>query len=637
MTTTKKNPNSTFPDATILDIDLTNKQISKKTLSGDVYRLYPGGSALGVYLMLKEMKPKTDPYAPDNLLIFSVSPFTGLPISGTSRLTISTKSPLTGGCGDSQAGGDFPAYLKANGYDAIIFRGKSEQPSYVYIDGEKVEIKDGKNIWGKVTGEAEDIIKNEIGNDKIEIAQIGPAGENLVKYACVMNKNTRANGRNGTGAVMGSKNLKAVVVQRQKTINPYDKEGLSSLIKSPEMKARIKGFAEGFGLHGTAATVVPMNKSGFLPTKNYLEGYMEDATKIDGRTMTESKFFKDRDTCYACAVRCKRVIDIPGKVDPKYGGPEYETLATFGSYCGVSDLETICICNQLCNMYGLDTISTGASIAFAMECYEKGILSKQNTDGLELNFGNHDVLPILVEKIAKREGIGDLLAEGSKRLADHLGGEAKSLFIGVKGQELPAHMPQLKPGLGIIYTVNPFGADHMIAEHDTNIAIPGKPFKRRTDIVGGYKHYQVPTILDENKIRYMFDGQCFNSMINSLSLCAFVWGFTWQLYGPSEIIKLCKYGLGWDTDIKELLEIGERCFNMMRYFNAREGFTKEDDKLPERVFNPVPEGPGKGVGINKEEFYNAQEMYYKMAGWDEKTGNPTEDTLKRLQLDWVLD
>ncbi|MFX1575434.1 MAG: aldehyde ferredoxin oxidoreductase family protein [Promethearchaeota archaeon] len=636
MTTTKKNSKPTFPDATILDIDLTNKHISKRILSGDVHRLYPGGSALGVYLMLQEMKPKTDPYAPDNLLIFSVSPLTGLPISGTSRLTISTKSPLTGGCGDSQSGGDFPAYLKANGYDAIIFRGKSKHPSYVYINKEKVEIKDGKKIWGKVTDEAEDIIKDEIGNDKIEIAQIGPAGENLVKYACVINKNTRANGRNGTGAIMGSKNLKAVVVQRQKTLIPYDTEGFNSLIKTTEMKARIKEFANGFGLYGTSGTVFQMNRSGFLPTKNYSEGYIEDVVRIDGRTLSESGFLKGRDTCYACAVRCKRVVEISGKVDPKYGGPEYETLATFGSYCGVLDLETICVCNQLCNMYGLDTITTGATIAFAMECYEKGIISKEDTDGLELNFGNHHVLPILVEKIAYRNGIGDLLAEGSKRYSDKLGDETKPLYVGVKGQELPAHMPQQKPGVGIIYSVNPYGADHQSSEHDTLIAIPGNPFKPRTDFVGNYKHYTDSTILDENKIQFAFDGQCFYSMINSLCLCSFVWGFAWQLYGPAELIKLCKYGLGWDTNVKELLEIGERCFNMMRFFNAREGFSKDDDKLPERVFNPIPEGPGKGTGLNKEDFYRAQEIYYKMARWDIKTGNPTEDTLKRLQLDWLF-
>jgi len=313
MTTEQKS----FPDAIILDVDLTSRKISKRTLPGDIYKLYPGGSSLGVYLMLQDLKPKIDPFSADNLLIFSVSPFTGLPVSGTSRLTITTKSPLTGGCGDSQSGGDFPAYLKANGYDAIIFRGKSEKPSYIYINGESVEIKDAKNIWGKVTGDSEEIIKKELDDTKIEVAQIGPAGENLVKFACVINKLTRANGRNGTGAVMGSKNLKAVVVKRNKTISPHDKEGFSTLTNSPEMKARIPGFANGFGKYGTSGTIIPMNTSGFLPTKNNSTGFLEGAAKIDGKAMDETGILKGRETCYACAVRCKRVIDIPGKVDPQ--------------------------------------------------------------------------------------------------------------------------------------------------------------------------------------------------------------------------------------------------------------------------------------------------------------------------------
>jgi aldehyde:ferredoxin oxidoreductase len=626
-----------FPDAIILDIDLSNGNISKRSLSGDIYKLYPGGSALGVYLMLQEMKSQIDPLSPDNLLVFSVSPFTGLPVSGTSRLTITAKSPLTGGCGDSQSGGDFPAYLKANGYDAIVIRGKSEKPSYLYIDGDNIEMKDAKNIWGKVTGESEEIIKKELGESKIEVAQIGPAGENLVKFACVINMLTRANGRNGIGAVMGSKKLKAVVVKRNKTIKPFDKDGFNSLLNSPEMKARIPGFTNGFGKYGTSGTVIPMNTSGFLPTKNNSTGFLEGAAKIDGRAMEETGILKGRETCYACAVRCKRVIDIPGKVDPQYGGPEYETLATFGSYCGCLDLETICVCNQLCNMYGLDTISTGATIAFAMECYEKGIISKDQTDNLELKFGNHEVLPTLVEKIAKREGFGDLLAEGSKKYADKLGAEAEPLFMGVKGQEFPAHMAQQKPGLGVVYAINPYGADHQTTEHDTMIAIPGAPFKVRTDMVGDYKHYEVSTVLDENKMRYIFDGQCFYSMQNSLSLCTFAWGMAWQLYGPNHLLDLCKFGIGWETDMKNLLEIGERCLNMMRVFNAREGFSKKDDKLPKRIFQPVPEGPGKGTGIDKAEFQNAQKIYYNLAGWNEKTGNPTRETLERLSLEWLVD
>ncbi|MFW9822946.1 MAG: aldehyde ferredoxin oxidoreductase family protein [Candidatus Thorarchaeota archaeon] len=636
MTSIEAISNGSFPEAIILDVNLTNKIISKKALPGDIYRLYPGGSALGVYLMLQEIKPKIDPLSPDNILIFAVSPFAGLPISGMSRLTISTKSPLTGGCGDAQAGGDFPAFLKANGYDAIIFRGRAENPTYIYIDGDKIELKDAANIWGKVTGEAEEIIKKEIGTNNVEIAQIGPAGENMVKFACVINKKTRANGRNGTGAVMGSKKLKAVVVQRSKTITPYDKEGFSSLTTSTEMKERVKGFAEGWGAGGTTTFLFQQNRNGFLPTKNYTEGFMDDAPKIDGRKMWETGILKARETCYACAVRCKRVISIPGKVNPEYGGPEYETLATFGTYCGVTDLETICLCNQLCNMYGLDTISAGATIAFAMECFEKGILTKERTDGLELTFGNHEILPIITEKIAIREGFGDFLAEGSKRCADQLGEKALPLFMGVKGQEFPAHMPQIKPGLGVLYSINPYGADHQTCEHDTMVAIPGNPFKARMDMVGNYIHYTTPTILDENKMKYIFDSQCFYSVNDTLGLCTFVWGIAWQLYGPDNLLDLCKYGIGWNTTMKELLEIGERRINMMRYFNAREGFTKEDDDLPERVLKPVPAGPGKGIGIDRDQFHNAQDIYYKLAGWDEKTGNPTEETLKRLKLDWLL-
>jgi aldehyde:ferredoxin oxidoreductase len=532
-----------------------------------------------------------------------------------------------------------PAFLKANGYDAIVFRGKADSPLYIYIDGDKIELKDAKNVWGKITGDAEEIIKKEIGNSKVEIAQIGPAGENLVKYACVINKLTRANGRNGIGTVMGSKNLKAVVVQRKKTISPYDKEGFNSFTKSPRMKDKVKGFTDGWGVGGTGFFLRSQNRSGFLPTKNYSEGYMEDALEIDGRKLYEKEILKGRETCYACAVRCKRVVEIPGKVFPKYGGPEYETLATFGSYCGVTDLETICLCNQLCNMYGLDTISTGATIAFAMECFEKEFLTKDTTDGLELTFGNQAVLPLLIEKIAKREGFGDFLAEGSKSCADKLGEEAIPLFMGVKGQEFPAHMPQIKPGLGVIYSINPYGADHQTCEHDNFLVSEEEPFKRRLDSIGSegsYNYYSKATVLDENKMRYIFDSQCFYSINDTLGLCTFVWGITWQLFSPINLLDLCKYGIGWDTSIKELLEIGERRINMMRHFNAREGFTKDDDKLPERVFHPLPEGPGKGIGIDKEQFSKAQEMYYKRAGWDGKTGNPTEETLKRLKLDWLL-
>ena len=626
-----------FPEANIIDIDLSSGTINMKKLPGEIYRLYPGGSALGLYLALQEIEPGIDPLSPENTLVFSVSALTGLPISGISRVSVTAKSPLTGAIGDSQAGGFFPVHMKSNGWDAIVFRGKAERPVYLYIDGDNAELKDAQNVWGKVTGEAEEMIREEIGNKDIEIAQIGPGGENLVKYACIINMCNRANGRNGMGAVMGSKNLKAVVVKKGKGIKPFNSEKFQQLAKSMKDRLEENETVAGLGKYGTDGDLEGFSNEGFLPTKNWTTGYFpEGAEKITGTTMYET-ILKERDTCYACAVRCKRVVEVPGVVDPLYGGPEYETCATFGSYCGVTSLETVALANQLCNMYGLDTISCGATIAFAMECYEKGIIDQKITDGLELRFGNNDVVPILVEKIAKREGFGDLLAEGSYRAAYKIGEEAVPLSISVKGQELPAHMPQFKPSVGLIYAVNPFGADHQSSEHDVFLVMPPDSRERkRLAQIGAWKGYDNPFVIDDEKVRFAFDSQKFFSILDTLCLCQFVWGPSWELYGPDDMVDLCKYGLGWDTSIYELMLVGERRINMMRQFNAREGFTKENDKLPERIFEPFKDGPSKGVCVDKKAFEQAKEFYYEIAGWNKETGNPTDATLRKLSLDWLV-
>lgn len=629
----------TFPNAKILDVDLTNQEMKVKEIPGETYRLYPGGSALGLYLILQDLKPGIDPLSPENMLVFSVSALTGLPVSGQSRVNVTTKSPLTGGVGDTEAGGFFPAHLKGNGYDAVIFRGKASKPVYLYIEAEKIEIRDAGKMWGKVTGEAERLIKEDLREEKLEIAQIGPGGENLVKYACIMNMCNRANGRNGTGAVMGSKNLKALVVKKAKPRRPYEPEGFKRLTQNLKQRLEENPGIVGLGKHGTDGELLGTHMDGFLPTKNFSTGFMgkENAKKITGTTMTKT-ILKETDTCYACAIRCKRVVEVEGKVDPFYGGPEYETCATFGSYCGVSSLEDIALANQLCNMHGIDTISCGATIAFAMECYEKGLLTKKDTDGLELKFGNHEVFPILIEKIAKREGFGNLLAEGSAKVAKEIGEEAIPLSISVKGQELPAHMPQYKPAVGLLYAVNPFGADHQSCEHDVFLVMPPDSRERRwLGQIGALKGYDNPHTLDDEKVRFAVDGQKFFSLMDTLCLCQFAWGPAWQLYGPSDLIDLCKYGIGWETSLYELLRAGERRINMMRYFNAREGFTKKDDYLPDRIFEPMTEGPAKGHVMNREEFERAKELYYKYVGWDEATGNPTEAILRSLSLGWLLD
>ena len=626
-----------FPDAKILVVDLTQEKVTVSSLPGEIYRLYPGGSALGIYLILQEMAEGVDALSPDNMIVFSVSPLTGLAISGQSRVVVTTKSPLTGTIGDSQAGGFFPADLKAHGWDAVVFKGKAQRPVYLYIDGEQAELRPADHLWGKVTGEVDKLIKDELETDRLEIAQIGPGGENLVRFACIINYCNRANGRNGIGAVMGAKNLKAVVVKKAGPRTPYDKEGM--LLLNKNVKARIKAnpAIEGLGEHGTDGDLQAFHEEGFLPTKNWTTGWFpEGAANITGTTMSET-ILVDRDTCYACAVRCKRVVEIPGKVDPMYGGPEYETCAALGSYCGVTGLDTVALANQLCNMYGLDTISCGGTIAFAMECYEKGLISKSDTGGLELKFGNDEVIPGLIEMIARREGIGNLLAEGSYRAAREIGGQALKLSISVKGQELPAHMPQYKPAVGIVYAVNPFGADHQSSEHDPFLVMPPDSQPRQwLAQIGTWKGYDNPFEIDDDKIRFAFESQCYFSMLDTLCLCQFVWGPSWELYGPSDLIDLCRYGIGWETSLFELMRVGERRINMMRFFNAREGFTREQDKLPERIFAPMPDGPSKGITLDKDQFYQALDTYYQFAGWDMNTGNPTAATLRKLSLEWLL-
>ncbi|MEW6081567.1 MAG: aldehyde ferredoxin oxidoreductase family protein [Bacillota bacterium] len=627
-----------FPEARIIWVNLDDKKVEPLTLPPEVYRLYPGGSALAMYLILKEMKAGVDPLGPGNLLVFSVSPLTGLPISGQSRLVVTAKSPLTGAIGDSESGGFFPKDLKGNGWDAVVFQGRATHPVYLFIDGDHAELREAQGAWGMVTGDAEDAIRKDLGASDVEIAQIGPGGERMVKYACIINMCNRANGRTGMGAVMGSKNLKAVVVRKSRARRPVDPEGLRALTADVKERIEANNAVKYLGIDGTDSDLLAFSESGFLPTRNISTGYFpEGASSITGETMSRT-ILKERDTCYGCAVRCKRVVEVPGRAEPRYGGPEYETCATLGSYCGVTSLESIAESNQLCNMYGLDTISCGATISFAMECFEKGIITLEDTGGLDLRFGNGEAVNALIHLVAKRKGIGDILAEGSRAAAQHFGKGAEALSMSVKGNEIPAHMPQFKPSVGLIYAVNPFGADHESSEHDPAVSLPpDSPDRVRLFQIGAWKGYEDSLSLDEEKVRFAFVSQCFYSLLDTICLCNFVWGPAWQLYGPEDVVSLCKAGIGWDTSLYELMKAGERRLNMMRFFNAREGFTRKDDYLPQRFFQPLPDGPSEGVRVDEGEFKRALDLYYCIAGWDETTGNPAPGKLRELSLGWLLE
>ena len=629
----------------ILHVDLTKGTLTTENPPESFYRKYLGGSAMGMYYILRDLKPGADPLGPDNMLTLMLSPLTGAPISGQSRMTANAKSPLVDGIGDSQCGGFFPAEMKFAGFDGIVVKGKSSKPVYLWLhDGGAgqppvAELRDAAHLWGKTTTEVDVILKKELGDDKIEIAQSGPAGEKLVRLAAIINMGNRANGRTGMGAVMGSKNLKAVVVRGKskrlptanaKVINELARVGANIL----DSNADVKGLQE----HGTASVVSFQNATGTLPTRNYNEGQFEDFEPISGEVMTET-ILKERDTCYACTVRCKRVVETQWNgmpVERKHGGPEYETLSTFGSYCGVKDLDAVAYANKICNDYGLDTIGTGATIAWAMECFENGVLNEREV-GFPLKFGDAAAMVRATEMIARREGFGNVLAEGSRRAADRI--EAgHDYLITVKGAEAPAHMPQAKRSLGLIYAVNPFGADHQSSEHDPMVEEGASDLYMGRLKLLGFDHTLAPRSLDADKVRYALKTQQFYSFLDTADLCQFVWGPAWTLYGPQESVDMVRAVTGWnDFSLDELMTVGERRLNMLRAFNAREGIDRKADKLPKKFFKALAgTGPTANVALTVEEMERAQDMYYEMSGWDKKTGNPTHATLERLELGWVL-
>ena len=624
----------------ILHVDLTNGRLEVETPPEAFYRKYMGGSAMGMYYILREMPKGADPLGPENVLTLMAGVTTGAAISGQSRINANAKSPMSGGIGDGQGGGFFPAELKFAGFDGLVIKGKSPRPVYLWIHEGKPELRDAAHLMGKVTGEVDQILKKELGDSKIEILQHGPAAENGVRFASLVSMSNRHNGRTGMGAVMASKNLKAVVVRGTKKPDIFDPKALAALNRTGPKAIPENPDMDGLAKFGTAVVVLFNNTIGTLPTRNYNEGQFEGCEPISGEKMAET-VLKERDTCYACVVRCKRVVEIkegPYKVDPYYGGPEYETLATFGSYCGIDDLAAVSLANQICNMYGVDTISCGATIAFAMECYEKGIITSKQTGGLELKFGNADAMLKALDQIVKNEGpLGKVLSQGSAHAAKVWGNAAEDCLITVKGQEAPAHMPQAKRSLALIYAVNPFGADHQSSEHDPYYeeGIGGFNLERLTEM--GLDKPQPAYSLTPEKVRFAYLTELFYSMMDSAELCQFVYGPTWTLYGPKETLEMINAVTGWNMTLDELMEVGARRLNLFRVFNAREGLGRKDDKLPKKFFRPmIGTGPTAGFALTHEEVDSAIDEYYRLAGWT-ADGVPTPATLKKHDIEWAAE
>jgi len=621
----------------ILHVNLTSGKIVVEEPPESFYRTYMGGSALAMSYLLRMMPAGVDPLGPDNVLVISVGVLTGAPVSGLSRVMVNAKSPLTGAIGDSEGGGFWPAEFKFAGFDALVITGKAPKPVYLWVHDGEFDLRDASHLWGEVTGEAEAMIRKELGDDRIRVLQIGPAGEKLSRIACILNERTHACGRTGMGAVMGSKNLKAVAVRGHARPEMYDRDKVREIARSGR-EAFENGALADLGVHGTSGGIDNLQDIGGLPTRNWSSGVFEGWKKIWGRTMTET-ILKERDTCYACVIRCKRVVELedPYEVDPLYGGPEYETISAMGSYCGIDDLPAIAKANELCAKYGLDTIGCGATVAFAMDCYENGILTKQDTGGLDLRFGNAGAMVNLVEMICERKGLGDLLAEGSYRAAQKIGRGAENLVVHCKGQDFHAHVPQAKRSMALIYAVNPFGADHQSSDHDPSYEPTAgeKSLSRLSEL--GLIHPVDKHDFSAEKVRYALTTEYVHSVLDCLGTCQFVWGPSFQLYDMNQLVEAVQAITGWRTSLYELMMVGERRLAMMRVFNAREGITSADEVLPYKMLNvPLKGGATDGMAISEEAFLAARKLYYQMAGCDEE-GVPTAGKLAALGLDWVAE
>jgi aldehyde:ferredoxin oxidoreductase len=611
----------------ILRVDLSKGSISVDEPDDIFYRRYFGGSGFIGYFLLKELAAGVDPLGPDNKLVFAGGPITGVPIAGSGRNSVGAKSPLTGGFGQGEVGGFWGAEFRHTGYDAIIIEGKAESPVYLWIEDEKAEIKDARHLWGKTTLEVQKLIQKELGSTAIRVTQIGPAGENQVHYACIVNDINHAAGRTGLGAVMGSKNLRAIAVRGHGKIPLADEKAVSALAKWLRDDCKVNRGAVGMSQNGTSGLVAGFNMIGALPTLNFQQGTFEGAEKLSAATINETILVK-RGGCYACPIRCKPHVAVDGtyKVDPAYGGPEYETLASLGSSCGIDNLEAVARGNQLCSAYGLDTISTGVTIAFAMECFEKGIITEKDTGGLKLNFGNADAMLEIIEQIAHRDGFGKVLADGSAQASKSIGRGAEELAMHVRGQEIPMHEPRYKQGLGLGYTISPTGADHCHNMHDTG-------YERRIGSAGsamGILETISSQELSPRKVRLQLYGSLWQHTLNCLIFCQFV------PFSSDKMASLVNGITGWNTNLWELMKVGERFVNMGRAFNVREGRGKANDFLPKRFLTPFDSGPLEGVAIKKEELEQALKTYYGMAGWDSE-GKPTKVKLEELDIGWVAE
>jgi len=612
----------------ILRVDLTNGKISEEFPDEETLKMYLGGAALSTWYLLKETKKGVDPLGPENKLIFMTGPLTGTPSPSTGRYSVVARSPLTGIWGQANSAGFWGRDLKRSGFDGVIFEGISSKPVYLVTEDGKAELRDASHLWGKNTSETTKLIREELG-EKFNVACIGIGGENLVKYAAIMNdcdepNYGRAAGRCGLGTVMGSKKVKAIASKGNAKIEVANPEEYKTEAKQRYDWVNQSMLKMTLEVFGTPTMIDLVNVKGGLPTRNWQTGVFPAADNINGTAINE-KILIGRKPCFACPIACGRLSEIKeGKYKSKGEGPEYESLGALGTMCDTDNLEAITLAHFLCNEYGLDVISAGSTIGFAMECFEKGILTKEDTDGLEFNFGDADLIVDLIPKIGKREGVGDLLAEGTRNIANKLGKDSIRFAMQVKGLELPAYDSRAAKITGLAYATANRGGCHITAY------IEGPAFLAMPFMI--VENAMVGDSLKENPedTRVVKDFEDAFGIFDAIGGCKFMGMVLTSQDWASLIEKL----LGYEFTAEDFAKTGERLYNLARVYCVREGITRADDTLPARLLeDPMPEGPAKGHVVNLDPLLDA---YYEYRGWDKETGKPTKEKLKELGLEWTI-
>lgn len=579
--------------------DLSAGTITIKPTPPELKRQYIGGRGFGIRLLTDMVDSKIDPLGEKNILVFAAGPLTGTGIPLGSRYEVSTISPLSGTAMSSNSGGVFGWKMKKAGFDAVVVTGRSRRPLWLFLDSGKAEFRDASGIWGMTTGQTTDAIVKDLGDQSARVASIGPAGENKVLFACIINEKTRAAGRGGTGAVMGSKNLKAIAARGDLPIKAADEAQLNVVKERVKKKITENGIEQALQKYGTAVLVNIINENYVLPTRNFQTAHFPAAEKVSGETMAAT-ILKQNKGCYACIVKCGRVCEFDGESGE---GPEYEPDWAFGPDCGIDDLKAVARANNICNEYGLDAISAPTTIACLMEMAEKGYVKHP------VRFGDAKGMLLLVEQIAKREGIGNELAEGSFRFATRYGHPEYSMSS--KKQELPAYDPRGIQGYGLATATSVRGGDHVYG-YLISPEILGAPEK-------------LDPLVTKGKPQWVKIFQDLTAAIDASGMCL----FTSFALGADDYADLLTATTGMKIDAAELLKVGERIWNLQKLYNIRRGFGRKDDTLPARLLNePLKEGAATGQVWRREEMLDE---YYTLRGWD-REGTPTPGKLKELGL-----